>query len=221
MACSRILLVVLFLVVTLVIISCQQEEPSFEPVSSSAQIGRIDSPVTDIDGNFYQTVRLDNQIWMAENLNVTHSPDAGLIESFVFRDDPDSYGKYGRLYTWETATNSGQGSVIQGICPDEWRIPSDRDWNQLVEYLGGMELAGKKLLPGQESGFDAFPSGGADFRGNYVYFGEEAMYWSSTETGPERANHWGTNPDGRLSVFAARKGARISVRCVKDLTTED
>jgi hypothetical protein len=81
-----------------------------------------------------------------------------------------------------------------------------------VTALGGEAAAGRKLLPGQESGFDACPSGGADFQGRYVDVGAEAMFWSSAETALDRANRWGTSAAGRLSVFAAHKGVGIGLR---------
>lgn len=34
----------------------------------------------------------------------------------------------------------------QGICPDGWRIPSVKDWNLLVEYVGYTEYLGIKLM---------------------------------------------------------------------------
>ena len=172
--------------------------------------------VKDIDGNHYNIVRMGDQIWMAENLRVTKNPEGKPVESFVYNDDPAVFGHLGRLYTWETAMDGSPEEAARGLAPEGWHIPSAEDWRTLFAYLEEEGLAGKDLLEGGATGFNAKLEGGADFRGNYLYHGTDSMYWSSTETNPERALHFGVNREGKLDEFAAMKGARIAIRCMKN-----
>ena len=55
--------------------------------------------VTDVDGNVYNTIKIGDQWWMAENLKVTHTPVGSQIESFLYNNDTAYLKKYGRLYT--------------------------------------------------------------------------------------------------------------------------
>jgi uncharacterized protein (TIGR02145 family) len=102
--------------------------------------------ITDIDGNVYKTVRIGNQIWMAENLKVTHYRNGDPITDgsilgdysselapkyrFVYNDDDLYADIYGLLYTWYVVADS------RGIAPDGWHIPSDREYRELELYLG-------------------------------------------------------------------------------------
>ena len=171
-------------------------------------------PVIDVDGNEYRTVQIGSQLWMAENLRVSRDPGGRSIRSFFFQDDSVRYGVNGRLYTWGVAMNGQAGDGVQGICPDGWHLPFDTEWMELFTFLGEDQDRGAALLPGESSGFDALLSGGADARGSYLYAGEWAMFWSSTEAGKDRAYHHGVDSAGTEDRFAALKGARIHVRCL-------
>jgi uncharacterized protein (TIGR02145 family) len=138
------------------------------------------------------------------------------MQSFFYHNDSTQLAVNGRLYTWYTAMDGEAGDTVQGICPDGWHLPSDNEWMEWWDRLGGAEDAGMAMLAGGSSGFDAVLSGGADANGNFVYAGEWAMYWGSTEASDERAYHYGVDADGTLDRFAASKGALIHVRCVKD-----
>jgi len=106
--------------------------------------------VTDYDGNTYNTVQIGNQVWMAENLKVTHYSDGTEIQlvedksawetlshtdkAYCYYNNISSNGKtYGALYTWAAVMN-GAGSSntnpgrVQGVCPDGWHLPSDAKW---------------------------------------------------------------------------------------------
>jgi uncharacterized protein (TIGR02145 family) len=172
--------------------------------------------VKDIDGNEYPVVTIGQQMWTAENLRVTSSPSGWSITSHFFRDDSASHANCGRLYTWDIAMNSQAGESVQGICPDGWHLPSDADWTQLFEYVDREGSGGTQLLPGGSTGFEALLCGVADYRGNYLYHGEYALFWSSTEVNADRAYHHSVEPTGELGKFAAMKGARIYIRCIKD-----
>jgi uncharacterized protein (TIGR02145 family) len=161
----------------------------------------------DIDGNTYKVVKIGKQVWMAENLKVTKDRDGNAIKSYCFDDDEGNCEKLGRLYTWDVALK---------VSPDGWHLPSNEEWKTLIDHLGGESEAGKKLLEGGSSGFDALLAGAADFRGKYLYLGEYAIFWASTEANPERAYHQGFRKDGLCDLFAAMKGARISIRLIKD-----
>jgi len=119
-------------------------------------------PLTDYDGNVYQTVTIGNQEWMAENLKVTHYPNGTAIplvtdntewKNLSDNNTDDAYcyynnntsneiNTYGALYTWAAAmgdnaiSSNTNPSGVQGVCPDGWHLPSDEEWKQLEMYLG-------------------------------------------------------------------------------------
>lgn len=175
------------------------------------------SLVTDVEGNSYPVTQIGDQAWIASNLTVTRTPDGLPLEHFFVNDDSGTLETYGRLYTWDVTMNVSTEEGAQGICPDGWHIPTDTERYELFDYLGGAEPAGLALLPSGATGFDAKLGGGADFRGNYVNFDEYALFWSSTAVSDERAYHHSVDTGGACDKFAAMKGARIAVRCLKNL----
>lgn len=111
----------------------------------------------DIDGNEYKTVRIGEQLWMAENLrttryaNGTRIPANGLFsytepcryapgKKNNIKENMGNVPLCGYLYNWAAVMNGASGSSsnpsgVQGVCPDGWHVPSDAEWTQLVEYL--------------------------------------------------------------------------------------
>jgi len=82
------------------------------------------------DGKVYKTVKIGEQIWMAENLNYECEG------SVCYNNDPANGEKYGRLYDLETAKKA---------CPPGWHLPTMPEWNTLIREIGGIEMAGKYL----------------------------------------------------------------------------
>ena len=111
------------------------------------------STITDYDNNIYNTVKIGNQCWMAENINSTHYTDGtpltdgtglGNIENdvtskywFVYNDDIAFVDTFGLLYTWAAVMNGNDGSdtITQGICPDGWHVPTDNEWKALAQFI--------------------------------------------------------------------------------------
>ena len=199
------------------------------------------------DNTQYYTIQIGNQTWMAQNLKYA-GQEVSLGDMTTSETDPYYYyvngeesntDEYGYLYNWAAAMNGASGSDenpsgIQGICPEGWHLPSDAEWTQLTNYLGGTENAGA-MIAGQEaaegqywqvgtltrstnfgkSGFNALPAG--SYTGtNYSSFGTGSSFWSATENTSIYAydrsfNYESTNVD-RTYI---NKVNGISVRCVK------
>ena len=110
----------------------------------------IPKAVKDIDGNWYDAVRIGNQIWMAENLKTTRYADGttiplneggSLTEPCRYYPDgsENSVQDYGYLYNWPAVMHGAESSEtnpsgVQGICPKGWHVPSHAEWVQLRTY---------------------------------------------------------------------------------------
>ncbi len=135
--------------------------------------GVCGEPITDIDGNTYNTVQIGNQCWMRENLKTTHYSDATpLVDGtgtgnitgdyttkyfFNYDDNPTLVETYGRLYTWAAIMNDSSSNTNsigpQGVCPTGWHVPSDIEWKELEIFLGmSQEQADATQFRGAESG---------------------------------------------------------------------
>jgi len=104
------------------------------------------------DKKTYKTTKIGNQTWMAENLNY-HGSDGYL--GLCYDKKPEYCQKYGRLYDWSEAMGidrgfnrkswTGKNAKHQGICPAGWHLPSDKEFQALVDFAGGKDIAGTKL----------------------------------------------------------------------------
>ena len=204
--------------------------------------------VTDIDGNVYQTVQIGEQLWMKENLKVTHYNNGDEIPTgysndewanlstgayAVYDDNESNADTYGYLYNWYAVDDD------RGVCPASWHVPTDGEYTALSDYLGGTSVAGGKLKEctegscpeseywyspntgaTNESGFTALP-GGAHYYyyGNGRHMGYNGSFWSSTEYGSNDAWHRGLDHDySEISRRDYGKDSGFSVRCVRDDT---
>ena len=99
--------------------------------------------VTDTDGNVYQTVKIGNQEWMAENLRVTKYNDGTAIpldtstadwdattpKYCFYKDTKDK--KYGALYNGYIVSPSNH----KKIAPAGWHVPTYAEWDTLQNYM--------------------------------------------------------------------------------------
>lgn len=191
------------------------------------------------DGHVYKWVRIDSQIWMAENLAYLPkvsplSDDTDILipkynvydyegSSISKAKETNNYNKYGVLYSWQAAKES---------CPNGWHLPSNSEWNMLINYLGGVEVAGGKMKSRtgwkiqntgatNSSGFSGIPAGVVI--GKIVGFraiGESTEWWSSTETNDngDTGYVWCHRLNNLLSIesYGSYKSIGASLRCVKD-----
>lgn len=193
-------------------------------------------PVHDPDGKKYRTVQIGNQIWMRENLmtnKYSNGDPIPEVESAASWSGLTTGARfyleqlpYGYLYNWYAVSDP------RGLCPAGWHVPSDAEWIELEDFLGGStsgSTGGKLKESGSshwlwpnvggtnESGFTAYLSG---FRGASGALGEftRAVFWTSTESGPNTAvernlfsEHGGiVRGSGNSKKFGA------SVRCIKN-----
>ena len=112
----------------------------------------------------YNTVKIGEQTWMAENLRYVYSDTraGGLLSTaYAPKGDITLVSSYGYLYAWSAAMDS-LGKVVstnknyacgyyynkescsieendryRGICPSGWHLPSKKEFEALVAYVNG------------------------------------------------------------------------------------
>jgi uncharacterized protein (TIGR02145 family) len=201
----------------------------------------VDSIIDIRDGQTYKIVKIDEQWWMAENLNIGYQipggsdADTGVIQKYCYNDNDSMCDIYGGLYQWKEMMDynldNGYPEVTgdEGICPAGWHVPGDSEWGVLVNYLGGFNAAGGKLKDTtlwnspntgatNETGFTALPGGGCYGAGAFNYLGTSGFWWSSTEADEDSARGWYMSSDNQniVRLNADKSAVGWSVRCIKD-----
>jgi len=196
--------------------------------------------IIDRDGNIYNTVLIDNQLWMTENLRTTKYNDGTPIPKVTdnswgtlttgafcwYNNDSAKYEiPYGKLYNFYAVLIPREA---QKLCPSGWHVPSQTDWEELITFLGGPKEAGGKLketgtshwrTPNtgatNETGFTALPGGFRPDR--FEDTGEFGYWWSSTVGGELRSYSIRllyTSEELQKTSSLFKSG--LSVRCMKD-----
>ena len=202
------------------------------------------STVSDIDGNKYNTVLIGTQCWFKENLRVTKYQNGTLIPldlsggplgnatgqtwsdqkngaRSIYGNDNNNLTLYSYLYNFNSIVTNPL------ICPQGWHIGKDLEWNQLINFLGGVNTAGEKLKSTtgwfsngngtNSSGFTAQPGGYRNFDGAFLELKVESLFWVGDITPNSRPNYISLNY-GRNSIVKGDNNFTVgkSIRCLKD-----
>lgn len=154
------------------------------------------------DNQTYRTVQIGNQTWMADNLNYE------MQGCCCYDDNPSNCKNYGKLYKWKTATKA---------CPIGWRLPSENDWDKLIDFAGGADIAGERLVKDERIGFNAKLCGYRGMSGNFNEMGRNTTFWTAGDDGGLNAYYREiTNSSMRVVRHYYDKTYFLSVRCIKN-----
>jgi uncharacterized protein (TIGR02145 family) len=184
----------------------------------------------------YSTVQIGSQCWFSENCrylpSVSPSSEGNATDPYYYvygYDGTDvasaqatsNYATYGVLYNWPAV-------MTEDICPSGWHIPSDSEFTQLTDFLGGESIAGGKMKEAgyahwnspntgatNSSWFTGLP-GGVRFSGGFYHNGLIGYWWSASESGSDswlRRLDYGNDYVDRLNHL---RNSGFSARCVRD-----
>jgi uncharacterized protein (TIGR02145 family) len=207
--------------------------------TKSKSIIKDNNTAIDIDGNIYKTITIGNQIWMAENLKVTHFRNGdpilnASINESIHKLKAGSFSNYnhdkkivpifGRLYNWYAVDD------IKGLAPEGWHIPTEAEWKILIDYLGGYRAAGGKMKEAgathwknpnkratDESGFSAVPAGYRYYWRTFSVMGNLASFWTATEFNyPYAVGYILKYNSSHVISYTFSRSYGLSVRCIRD-----
>lgn len=189
-------------------------------------------------------IRIGNQIWSTKNLDVTTFRNGDpILEAksnldwevagrnqqpawCYYDNDPNNGEKYGKLYNWYAIIDE------RGLVPRGWHVPTISEWDRLVDFLGGDQIAGKKMknIDGwdengngsNESGFSGLPGGMRYRDGDFFGGGRNGEWWSNSEKNSNEGEvcllyYWldKVGPDKTKWTINNKSEGR-SIRCIKD-----
>lgn len=231
---KKILLYSVFLA-SVMVLSCEEEKKIVYAISPWVNYGSL----TDIDGNTYRTIPIGDQVWMVDNLTTTKFNDGASIpivkDAGLWADlsgpgccwqNNDTARKitYGVLYNW-FAVNTGK------LCPKGWHVPDDEEWGELVNFLGGDNVAGGKLKesyfshwwsPNSEATnrthFRALPGGEriSDPEAPFDNLGKSGAWWTTRSIEDRAASRAMYYNNSRVQNSFHPKKSGLSVRCISN-----
>ena len=156
----------------------------------------VDGP--EIEGKKYNAVRINDKIWLAENLDYkfvsiggSYVPDPNYIRAWYVDNDENinrwNGRKRGLLYTWAAVNYLEENK--NNLLPDGWRVPTYNEYFELINFIGSVDNAGKILKKNVDWdldwtgdntwGFGIIPAGCFDKEG-FRLSNDYAMIWSAT-----------------------------------------
>ena len=188
--------------------------------------------------NSPKPIQIGNQVWMDKNLSVKHFSNGDEIPFAKSREEWQKAGedctpawsyyenssafaeKVGILYNWYAVTD------LRGLAPKGWKIPETRDFEELISFLGGKFIAGKKLKSRQDwfrnghgdntTGFNAIAGGNRDMEGNYYYIVRVGNWWTKNEYDPNNGVYYYLEyKNDSFLNYGAGKSMGMSVRCIR------
>lgn len=195
--------------------------------------------VMDFDGNGYYSVSIGNQVWLIENLRVTHYRNGEPIPNIAdgvqwsnltsgaycyHRNDSTVVNELGILYNWYAINE------VRELAPWGWHIATDSEWETLINYLGGVSIAGGKMKEtgttnwfspnsgaDNSSGFTGLSGGQRAYDGEFYGPGVYGCFWTATEENATNARDWFLyNGNATITRYFDSKNAGFNVRCIKD-----
>lgn len=202
------------------------------------------------------SVTICNQVWTTQNLNVSTYSDGTPIPQVqdptqwailttgawcYYNNDPANGAIYGKLYNWYAvagiydAASAANPALRKKLAPTGWHIPTDGEWTQLTDCLGGESVAGGKMkstgtvqagtglwqdpntAATNESGFLGLPAGCRVTNGTFNGIGYDGIWWSSSED--NTTNAWYRYLfyyNGYAFRGNTNKGSGFSLRCLRD-----
>jgi len=204
------------------------------PSSDTTSIEKVEGRTESIES--IAVVTIGSQIWTSKNLNVSTYRNGDVIPQVqdpnawanlttgawcYYNNDASNDTICGKLYNWYAVNDP------RGLAPKGFHIPSDAEWTVLTNYLGGEEIAGKKMKSTSgwkedgnkrnSSGFSGHPGGSRGKSGSFRNFGGYGYWWSSTED--DSTNAWNHNLyycNGIVYRSNDYKESGLSVRCLRD-----
>lgn len=173
--------------------------------------GNSGSFIDERDGEKYKTIKIGEQIWLAENFRYKCD------NSFSYEGCSNG-AFFGRFYPYET---------LKSVCPAGWRIPYVEDFKVLFDCVGGAKDAARMLksrtsweksseICADAYGFNALASG-YFFKDVFYDVGFSANFWTLTSENWERAYNMNLQLECPSAFLLDElKTMAFSVRLIKD-----
>ena len=200
-------------------------------ISNSNQFGPP-PPVTDIDGNIYNTVKIGNQVWMAEDLRTTKYKDGTLITEGTGNGVGTTTSGVYVISTHNFNKSIGYYNAIsaQNTCPVGWHLPFKSEIDTLFNFInnngGKLKSTSTNFWDSpntgatNSTGFNAIGSGYFNFiapNAQFLHFvKKQVAYWTSTPNGTATFSFQLSNSTSIASTTTFPNNYQCPIRCIKD-----
>lgn len=180
-----------------------------------------------------KSVKIGDQVWMVENLNVDHYRNGDSIPEVknqyewrnlktgawcYYKNNPENGNKYGKLYNWYAVNDP------RGLAPEGWHVPTKDEFLLLRETVNDNSNSLKAIGEGSGSGvgtnstgFSALFGGYRGYYGYFYYIGYDSYLWSSSlGNSPFASSIYIYSTGNYIFFYDFDKVYGFTIRCVKD-----